>query len=177
MAAVLILGLSVRGTAGRLGAIKDLLAWTQILLLLVLAYGAQLVFRDDTKALFVWAAFPPAWVQYLPSAWLAHFVAEAGEAGAANGPFLIHVSEADHDRHAYRRSRGRATRHATRRLCSGYLDHSAVSVRLRAFPRSDRQRPNRIPGDTNEHSPPPLLDPRRRARDVGPALTGSMGTE
>jgi hypothetical protein len=81
VAAVVILALSLGGLSGRLGAIKDTLAWVQILLLLVLAYGAQMVLRDETQAFFYWAAFPPPWVEYVPVAWLAHFVEEASAPG------------------------------------------------------------------------------------------------
>jgi len=69
---------------GGLGQLKDLLAWSQILGILVLGYGAQFVFRDDTHRLFVWAAFPPPWRANLPTEWLARFVESASvEPGSA----------------------------------------------------------------------------------------------
>jgi hypothetical protein len=66
--------LSAGGRSRKLEPVKEVLAWTQILLLLVVGYGAQLMLRDGAEAVFYWGAFPPPWVRYLPSAWLAHFV-------------------------------------------------------------------------------------------------------
>src|SRR5262249_8236846 len=43
-------------------------------LLLVVGYGAQLVLRDTSSSFLAWGAFPPAWVDFLPPAWLARFV-------------------------------------------------------------------------------------------------------
>ena len=63
--------------SGSLGQLKDVLAWSQILGILVLGYGAQFVFRDDSHAFFVWAAFPPAWREQVPTEWLARFVETA----------------------------------------------------------------------------------------------------
>ncbi|MEZ4318895.1 MAG: hypothetical protein R3F61_15380 [Myxococcota bacterium] len=65
---------------GGLGQLKDLLAWSQILGILVLGYGAQFIFRDDSHAFFVWAAFPPAWRANVPTEWLAAFVEQAAVA-------------------------------------------------------------------------------------------------
>src|SRR5262249_20481982 len=80
-AAVVILLLSLGGAAGRLEPLKDILAWTQIILLLVIGYGAQLLFRAQAPAVLVWGAFPPPWVAYLPSTWLARFVEAAQTPG------------------------------------------------------------------------------------------------
>ena len=68
---------------GGLGQLKDLLAWSQILGILVLGYGAQFIFRDDSQAFWVWAAFPPAWRAYLPTEQLAVFVEQASRAPTA----------------------------------------------------------------------------------------------
>jgi hypothetical protein len=61
--------------------LQEMLAWTQILLVLVLVYGAQMMFRDRTHAVLVWGAFPPSWTSYVPSTWLADAVAEISRAG------------------------------------------------------------------------------------------------
>ncbi len=63
--------------SGELGQLKDILAWSQILGILVLGYGGQFIFRDDSHAFFVWAAFPPAWREQIPTEWLARFVETA----------------------------------------------------------------------------------------------------
>jgi hypothetical protein len=78
-----------------LKSLKELLAWTQIVLILVVGYGAQLLLRDQAHALEVWAAFPPRWLDALPPAWLARFVAEAtGARLLAMAPVLIAVAGA-----------------------------------------------------------------------------------
>jgi hypothetical protein len=80
--------------SGALGQLKDILAWSQILGILVLGYGAQFVFRDDSHAFFVWAAFPPAWREQVPTEWLARFVEEASvapDAGTATTAFALVV--------------------------------------------------------------------------------------
>ena len=82
------------GTQG-LKSLKEFLAWTQIVLILVAGYGAQLMFRDRGHALEVWAAFPPWWLELLPPAWLARFVADAsGPRLLAIGPVLLAVTGA-----------------------------------------------------------------------------------
>jgi len=66
--------MSVGAVARRVESLKEFLAWTQIVLILVVVYGAQMMFRDTRHGFEVWGAFPPAWVGYLPPAWLAGFV-------------------------------------------------------------------------------------------------------
>lgn len=73
-AGAVILLLSGVSDRSRLERWKDVLAWTQVLLLLIAGYGAQLMFRRGDHALELWAAFPPAWVRFVPSAWAASFV-------------------------------------------------------------------------------------------------------
>jgi hypothetical protein len=75
--AVVVLGLSLGGTSRRLEGLKEMLAWTQILLIMVVFYGGQLLLRDGTHAVQTWGAFPPGYVRYLPPAWLANFVEQA----------------------------------------------------------------------------------------------------
>src|SRR5262249_9127020 len=82
VAALVLLLLSLRRVAGRLGPRQDVLRWTQIILLLVVGYGAQLMFRDGTHAVLVWGAFPPPWVAYTPPAWLARFIESVRAPGA-----------------------------------------------------------------------------------------------
>jgi hypothetical protein len=85
--AVVILLLSCGGLAGQLDGLKTVLAWTQIVLIMVIVYGGQLVLRDGTSALLVWGAFPPSWIDYLPVTWLARFV-EAAAVAPGSGLFL-----------------------------------------------------------------------------------------
>jgi hypothetical protein len=74
---LVILLLSLPRLAGRLEPLKDVLAWTQTALLLVVGYGAQLLLRDVGYGFQLWGAFPPGWVAFLPPAWLARFVEAA----------------------------------------------------------------------------------------------------
>lgn len=57
--------------------LRDVLAWTQIVLALVVFYGGQMMLRDPAHQLEVFAARPPAWLAWLPPGWLAGFVTEA----------------------------------------------------------------------------------------------------
>jgi len=66
--------------------LRDLLAWTQIVLLVLIFYGAQWMLRDDRHRLLRFFAHPPAWLAWLPPAWLADFVAMA--AGGKTAPAL-----------------------------------------------------------------------------------------
>jgi hypothetical protein len=83
----LVIGLmSIGAIARRLESFKEFLAWTQIVLILVVGYGAQLMFRDRRHGFEVWGAFPPHWVRYLPPAWLASFVDHSSDhPGATEG--------------------------------------------------------------------------------------------
>jgi hypothetical protein len=95
--ALVLLLLSLGGLAGRLEALKQLLAWTQIVLILVVFYYGQMVLRDSTHALQRWAARPPAWVGMLPTAWLARLVERAAVVRpdlAVLGGFAIAVAAA-----------------------------------------------------------------------------------
>lgn len=71
---LVVLGLSAAGRSESMEQWKAIFAWTQIVLFGICAYGGQLMFRKDTHAVEVWMAFPPDWVHWLPSAWLAKFV-------------------------------------------------------------------------------------------------------
>jgi hypothetical protein len=84
VAALVILGLSLAGSSARLERWKEILAWTQIALVFVLFYGGQLVLRQGDHSIQVWGAFPPAWIQWLPSSGLARFVEEAAVAPTAS---------------------------------------------------------------------------------------------
>jgi hypothetical protein len=70
---LLIYTLLLKGRPGE--SAKELLAWTQIILIMVVFYGGQAVFRDPHDQLEMVAYNLPDWVAYLPVAWLAHFVA------------------------------------------------------------------------------------------------------
>jgi hypothetical protein len=80
MLAAVVLLLSFVGSSQRVEGLREVLAWVQILLILVVFYGGQLTLRDGTHALQMWGAYPPDWVRYLPPSWLAWFVEEAAVA-------------------------------------------------------------------------------------------------
>jgi hypothetical protein len=80
--AAVVLLLSIRGASAQIETAKALLAWAQIIALAIVFFGGQLALKDQTHAVLMWGAFPPAWVQYLPSSWLAQFV-ERAAIGAA----------------------------------------------------------------------------------------------
>lgn len=76
---LVVLLLAAVGRSEKLEEWKAVLAWTQIAVFAVAAYGGQLMFRNQGHATEVWLAFPSAWVQWLPSAMLARFVDAACE--------------------------------------------------------------------------------------------------
>lgn len=53
---------------------RELLAWTQIILIMVAFYGGQAIFRDTQGRVEMVAYAPPPWLIYLPSSWLAFAV-------------------------------------------------------------------------------------------------------
>ena len=53
---------------------QELLAWNQIILILLFFYGGQAIFRDPGDRLEMAAYRPPEWVAYMPPTWLAGFV-------------------------------------------------------------------------------------------------------
>ena len=69
--------LSAPGQSEKLMGLRRLLSWAQIVSILLVFYGGQLVLRDGTAAVQVWGAFPPEWIRYLPTTWLARFVERA----------------------------------------------------------------------------------------------------
>lgn len=71
---MIVLVLAAVGRSERVEEWKAILAWTQIAVFAVAAYGGQLMFRNKDHATEVWLAFPPEWVQWLPPAMLARFV-------------------------------------------------------------------------------------------------------
>lgn len=83
---VVVLVLAAAGRSEAMEQWKALFAWTQIVLFGICAYGGQLMFRKDTHDVEVWLAFPPEWVHWLPSAWLAQYV---DQCCAAPGPGLL----------------------------------------------------------------------------------------
>jgi hypothetical protein len=74
---VLVLWLSMAGQSEKMLGLRRLLSWAQIVSILVVFYGGQLILRDGTATLQVWGAFPPDWIQYFPPTWLAWFVERA----------------------------------------------------------------------------------------------------
>jgi hypothetical protein len=84
--ALMVLLLSVVGSSEGVLILKQVLSWLQIVAILVLFYGGQLMLRDNTAALVVWGAFPPDWIVWLPPTWLARFVEKAA---TAPGPWLV----------------------------------------------------------------------------------------
>lgn len=74
--AIVVVPLSFGAASPRLENWKQLLAWVQILLLFIVFYGGQLMLRKGTHDVEMWAAFPPAWLEWLPPTWLGRFVEE-----------------------------------------------------------------------------------------------------
>ena len=72
-----ILILAAVGDSPKISRWRDVLAWVQVALLLIIGYGAQMMFRRADYALEMWAAYPPDWIRFLPPAWLAWFVEDA----------------------------------------------------------------------------------------------------
>lgn len=68
------------GAGGLLDQARGLLAWVQILGIMALFYGGQLMLRNADGSVELFAARPPDWVRALPTAWLAELVARAGRA-------------------------------------------------------------------------------------------------
>jgi hypothetical protein len=60
--------------------LKKALSWVQIVLILVLFYGGQAMLRSGSSGLAYVAADPPAYLRYLPSWWLAQWVAAVATA-------------------------------------------------------------------------------------------------
>jgi hypothetical protein len=87
--ALLVLLLSAARRSESLLAARQVLSWTQIVAILVVFYGGQLMLRDGTAALQVWAADPPSWTVWLPPAWLARFVEDAAVQGPEIAPFAL----------------------------------------------------------------------------------------
>lgn len=81
---LVILVLAAVGRSERVEEWKAVLAWTQIAVFAVVAYGGQMMFRNQEHAMEVWLAFPPEWVDWLPSALLARFVDAACDAPSMN---------------------------------------------------------------------------------------------
>lgn len=71
---IIILVHSTAMVQGGDNPMRDLLAWTQIILAMVVFYGAQLMLRDASKGIELFADAPPAWVEHLPPAWLAQWI-------------------------------------------------------------------------------------------------------
>jgi hypothetical protein len=68
--AVLVLLHTSLGAGPALERARGLLAWVQILAIMALFYGGQFMLRDADGGVELFAARPPAWVHWLPSAWL-----------------------------------------------------------------------------------------------------------
>ncbi len=64
-------------------SVREVLAWTQTILIMIAFYGGQAVLRDGQDRLEMAAYNPPGWLAYLPPAWLAHFVESAAAPTAA----------------------------------------------------------------------------------------------
>ena len=58
-------------------SIREVLAWTQTILIMIAFYGGQAVLRDGQDRLEMAAYNWPGWLAYLPPAWLAYFVDDA----------------------------------------------------------------------------------------------------
>lgn len=59
----------------RLDGVRRLASWLQIVAILVLFYGGQLMLRNATGDVELWALDPPQWFRLLPTTWLGQQVA------------------------------------------------------------------------------------------------------
>lgn len=73
----------------RLEGLRAGLAWVQIILIMVIFYGGQLMLRNADGSFELFAAKPPEWTRWLPSGLLASWVA-----GAASAPAKRHALSA-----------------------------------------------------------------------------------
>ncbi|HUQ32250.1 MAG TPA: hypothetical protein VM095_09020 [Pyrinomonadaceae bacterium] len=70
-----ILLLYTMGKSGRpRDGVREILSWTQTVLIMIAFYGGQMVLRDSRDRLEMAAYNLPSWIAYLPPAWLADFV-------------------------------------------------------------------------------------------------------
>lgn len=60
-------------------AAREVLAWTQTILIMIAFYGGQMVLRDGQDRFEMAAYNAPGWLAYLPPAWLAQFVDSTSE--------------------------------------------------------------------------------------------------
>ena len=91
-AAAILLLLAFAGGGRRLGGAKAALAWVQVGLFALVAYGGQFVLRGGGGAFEEWAASPPAALTYTPWDWLARSVAWAawdGPSGTSLGALAL----------------------------------------------------------------------------------------
>ena len=72
-----------------MSATRQVLAWTQIIGVMVAFYGGQLMLRNGAGSIEHFAAVPPSWVWMLPVAPLARFVAAAAAGDGAT--MLAHL--------------------------------------------------------------------------------------
>jgi len=86
VAAAAVVVLLYTATGIRFEGLRQLLAWAQIALILVIFYGAQVMLRNGDGQIELWCAKPPEWVHLLPSGLLADWVA-----GAATAPVAKHA--------------------------------------------------------------------------------------
>ncbi len=74
--ALLLYAVSGIGTPG--DNLRRVAAWVQIVAILALFYGGQLMLRNASGGLELFASNPPPWFHQLPTAWLARDVASGG---------------------------------------------------------------------------------------------------
>lgn len=86
-ALVLVLHLAL-GAGPVLDGLRTALSWIQIIGVMVGVYGGQLMLRDGTGNVEMFAARPPPWFDALPSTWLGDAVAAGSGAPAVALPAL-----------------------------------------------------------------------------------------
>ncbi|HKQ99323.1 MAG TPA: hypothetical protein VJT09_01545, partial [Pyrinomonadaceae bacterium] len=69
--------------------VREVLAWTQTILIMIAFYGGQAVLRDSQDRLEMAAYNLPGWVMYLPPAWLAYFVDSTSIASAGTKWWIL----------------------------------------------------------------------------------------
>lgn len=76
-ASLVVIALSLGGSSVIGDRARELLAWVQIVLILVVGYGGQLMLRDTKSTLLVWSSFPPDWIEFVPTVWLSRAIETA----------------------------------------------------------------------------------------------------
>jgi hypothetical protein len=94
VASAAILILSIRPPRQGRADLRDVLAWTQIIVAAVVFYGGQLMLRQKSTALVLLLDARPSWMRMLPPAWLADIVESAAVHASLHSLLMLLVAGA-----------------------------------------------------------------------------------